>query len=140
MRVGLLLITAWAVVLGALTSCEDVTVTPTTFGSVAVTVLDARTNQPLPNTGVSTNLATGSYVTDAQGKITINDLPTGLVAVTARRTGYTQLTINVNVTSGQTQSIVLQMEKPSTAAAPNAPVRPSPARPPVPPASLPTWP
>ena len=127
MRVGLLLMTAWAVVLGALTSCEDVTVTPTTFGSVAVTVLDARTNQPLPNTGVSTNPATGSYVTDAQGKITINDLPTGLVAVTARRTGYTQLTINVNVTSGQTQSIVLQMEKPSTAAAPNAPVRPGPA-------------
>ncbi|MET4074421.1 carboxypeptidase-like regulatory domain-containing protein [Hymenobacter sp. UYCo722] len=127
MRVGLLLMAAWAVLLGALSSCEDVSVQPTTFGKVAVTVLDARTNQPLPNTGISTNPATGSYVTDAQGKLTISDLPAGLVAITARRTGYTQLTTNVNITSDQTQSIVLQLEKPTNAAAPNAPVRPGPA-------------
>ena len=127
MRVGLLLTTAWAVVLGALTGCEEATVTPVTFGTVAVTVLDARTNQPLANTGVSTNPATGSYVTDAQGKLTISELPAGLVAITARRTGYTQLTTNVTVASGQTQAIVLQLEKPTTAAAPNAPVRPGPA-------------
>ncbi len=127
MRVGLLLLAAWAVILGALSGCEDATVAPSTFGSVAITVVDARTNQPLPNTGISSNPATGSYVTDAQGKLTINDLPTGLAAVTARRTGYTQLTTNVNIVSGQTQAIVLQLEKPTTAAAPNAPVRPSPA-------------
>ena len=126
MRVGLLLLTAWAVMLGALTGCEDATVSPTTFGSVAITVVDARTNQPLPNTGISSNPATGSYVTDAQGKLTINELPTGLAAITARRTGYVQLTTNVNVVNGQTQSIVLQMEKPTTTAAPNAPVRPGP--------------
>ena len=126
MRVGLLLTTAWAVLLGALSSCEDVTVQPTTFGKVAVTVLDARTNQPLPNTGISTNPATGSYVTDAQGKLTISDLPTGLVAITARRSGYTQLTTNVNISSDQTQSIVLQLEKPSSSTPPNAPVRPAP--------------
>jgi TolB protein len=127
MRFWFLIAAAWLVLLSALSGCEDATVTPTTYGSVSVTVLDARTNQPLANTGVSTNPATGSYVTDAQGKLTIGDLPVGLVAITARRTGYSQLTTNVNVQTGQTQSIVLQLEKATSAAAPNAPTRPGPA-------------
>jgi TolB protein len=127
MRVGLLLLTGWALVLGALSGCEDVTVAPTTYGSVDLTVLDARTNQPLPNTGISTNPATGSYVTDAQGHIVLTQLPAGLVALSVRRTGYVSLTTNVNVTTGQTQNVVLQLEKPSSTTPPNAPVRPGPA-------------
>ena len=126
MRIGLLLLTGWALTLGALSGCEDATVEPTTYGSVDVTVLDARTNQPLPNTGISTNPATGSYVTDSQGHILLTQLPSGLVAVSARRTGYAALTTNVNVTSGQTQHVVLQLEKPSGSTPPNAPVRPGP--------------
>ena len=127
MRVGLLLLTGWALVLSALSGCEDATVEPTAYGSVDVTVLDARTNQPLPNTGISTNPATGSYVTDAQGHILLTQLPAGIVAVSVRRTGYSQLTTNVNVTSAQTQSVVFQLEKPTSTTAPNAPVRPGPA-------------
>lgn len=124
MRVSLLL-TLWAL-LATLSGCEDASVQPTAYGSVVVTVLDARTNQALPNTGISTNPATGSYVTDIQGKIVIDQLPVGLVAITARRTGYSQVTTNVNVSSGQTQSVVLQLDKPTTTAPPNAPVRPAP--------------
>ena len=127
MRVGLLLLTGWAVVLSALSGCEDVTVAPNTYGSVDLTVLDARTNRPLANTGVSTNPATGSYVTDAQGHITLTQLPAGLVAISARRTGYVGLTTNVNVTSEQTQHVVLQLEQPSSSSTPlNAPTRPGP--------------
>ena len=125
MRVGLLF-TAWTLLLTVLSGCEDATIQPTTYGSLVATVLDARTNQVLPNSGVTTNPASGSYVTDIQGKVLIEQLPSGLVAVTARRPGYTQLTINVAITSGQTQSIVLQLEKPTNASPPNAPVRPGP--------------
>ena len=121
------LFTAAGLLLSMLSSCEDATVTPTTYGSVAVTVLDARTNQPLPNTGISTNPATSLYVTDAQGKVTIDQLPAGLVSILARRTGYTQLSTIVTVNTGQTQAIVFQLEKPTTTAAPNAPTRPGPA-------------
>src|SRR6476619_3313020 len=110
MTIGLLLLTGWALVLSALSGCEDATVEPTSYGSIDVTVLDARTNQPLSNTGISTNPATGSYVTDAQGHIVLSQIPAGLVAVSARRTGYSALTTNVNVTSGQTQNVVLQLE------------------------------
>ena len=126
MRFGLLLLTGWALVLSTLSGCEDATVEPTTYGSVEVTVVDARTNQPLPNTGISTNPATGSYVTDAQGHILLLQIPAGLVAVSARRTGYISVTTNVNVMTGQTQNVVLQLEKPSSATPPNAPVRPAP--------------
>ena len=127
MRIGLLLLTGWALVLSTLTGCEEVMVEPTAYGSVDVTVLDARTNQPLANTGISTNPATGSYVTDAQGHIVLMQIPAGLVAISARRTGYTGVTTNVNVTSAQTQHVVLQLEKPSSTSPPNAPVRPGPA-------------
>ena len=126
MRVGLLLLTGWAILLSTLTACEDIKVDPVAFGDIAVTVLDARTNQPLANTGISTNPATGSYVTDAQGRLTISQVATGLTAVTARRTGYVQLTTNVTVTAGQSQSMVLQLEKATSATPPSAPVRQSP--------------
>ncbi|GAA4036710.1 hypothetical protein GCM10022409_22040 [Hymenobacter glaciei] len=120
------MLTGWALVLSALSGCEDVTVEPTTYGSVDVTVVDARTNQPLSNTGISTNPATGSYLTDAQGHILLLQVPAGLVAVSARRTGYSGLTTNVNVATGQTQKVVIQLDKPSSSTPPNAPVRPAP--------------
>lgn len=126
MRIGLLLLTGWALLLSTLSGCEDATVEPTTYGSVDLTVLDARTNQPLANTGVSTNPATGSYVTDAQGHLLLTQVPAGLVAVSVRRTGYVGQTTNVNVTTSQTQNVVLQLEKPSSTSPPNAPVRPGP--------------
>ena len=124
MRVGLLLLVGWAVLLSA---CEETTVEPLTYGNVTVTVLDAATNQPLANTGISTNPATGSYLTDAQGQLTIAQVPAGLAAVTARRAGYTQLTTNVTIATGQTQSVVLQLEKTTAAAPPSPPGRPTPA-------------
>ena len=127
MRASLLLLAGWALLLSTISGCENVVVEPTTFGSVAVTVVDSRTNQPLPNTGISTNPATSSYVTDAQGKLTVTDLPSGLTAITARRVGYVQLTTNVTVANGQTQALVLQLEKVTSATAPSAPVRPGPA-------------
>ena len=127
MRASLLLLAGWALLLSAISGCENVVVEPTTFGSVAVTVVDSRTNQPLPNTGISTNPATSSYVTDAQGKLTITDLPSGLTAITARRVGYVQITTNVTVANGQTLSLVLQLERATSSTPPSAPVRPGPA-------------
>jgi len=126
MRIGLLLLIGWALLL-SLCACEDAPVVPTTFGSIAVTVVDARTNLPLANTGISTNPATGSFVTDAQGQLTIPQVTSGITAVTARRTGYIQLTINVTVADGQTQGVILQMDKPSSAAPPSPAGRPGPA-------------
>ena len=124
MRILLLFFFACALLLAA---CEENAVEPAYFGGIAVTVLDARTNQPLPNTAISTNPATGSYATDAQGKILINEVPAGTVSVIARRAGYDQLTSNVTVSSEQVQSVVVLLSRATSAAAPNGPTRPEPA-------------
>lgn len=124
MRFFQLLLLALTVLLGA---CEEIEVEPQFYGSVAVTVLDARTNQPLPNTAISTNPATGSFATDAQGKVTIDQVPAGTVSVIARRASYDQLTSNVTVTSEQTQSVVLLLGRSTSGTPPNPANRPTPA-------------
>lgn len=124
MRISLLLLLLWAFLLAA---CEDTVVEPVYYGSVAVTVLDARTNSPLANTALSTNPATGSYVTDAAGKALLTDVPAGTVSLTARRTTYDQLVSNVTVSRDQTQSVVLLLTRTASATPPNPANRPSPA-------------
>lgn len=124
MKFSVLLLLAWALLL---TACEDTLVEPAYFGSVAVTVLDARTNQILPNTAISTNPATGSYATDAQGKVLITDVPVGTVSIIARRAAYDQLVSSVTVTQDQTQSVLLLLTRSSGAAPPSAASRPTPA-------------
>lgn len=123
MKVGLLF-AGLALLLGG---CEANTVTPVDYGTVAGTVLDARTNQPLASVAISTNPATGSFVTDAQGHFTIDQVPAGTVSIIARRANYTQQTANVTVTSGQTLPVSLLLDKPSAGTPPSPPARPSPA-------------
>lgn len=124
MKFSLLLLLVWALLL---TACEETLVEPAYFGSVTVTVLDARTNQVLPNTAISTNPATGSYATDAQGKVLITDVPAGTVSIIARRAAYDQLVSSVTVTQDQTQSVVLLLTRSSGAAPPSGVSRPTPA-------------
>lgn len=124
MKFSLLLLLAWSLLL---TACEDTLVEPAYFGSVAVTVLDARTNQILPNTAISTNPATGSYATDAQGKVLITNVPVGAISIIARRAAYDQLVSNVTVTQDQTQSVVLLLTRSTGATPPSAASRPTPA-------------
>jgi TolB protein len=124
MKYLLLLLVAWAFVL---TACEETLVEPAYFGRVSVTVLDARTNQPLANTAISTTPATGSYATDAQGKATLTDVPEGTVSIIARRASYDQLVSSVTVTRDQTQSVVLLLTRSTSATPPSAADRPTPA-------------
>ncbi len=124
MRFLLLLLVAWAFVL---TACEETLVEPAYVGSVSVTVLDARTSQPLANTALSTTPATGSYATDAQGKAVLTAVPEGTVSIVARRNGYDQLVSSVTVTRDQTQSIVLLLTRATNATPPSAADRPTPA-------------
>lgn len=53
---------------------------------VQITVVDRHTGQPIPGAQVSSSLADG--VTNAQGQVLLRDVPAGLVAVEAAKTGY----------------------------------------------------
>jgi TolB protein len=120
---------AWLalVCLLGLVACEPTQVEPAYYGTLAVTVLDGSTSQPLANVAVSTTPATGSYVTDARGQVTISQVPIGTLSVAARRAGYDATTGSATVSDGKTQSIVLLLNKTTTSAAPGAPTRPTPA-------------
>ena len=123
------LLAAWVnlVLLLALGACEPVTVVPADYGALTVTVLDSGSGQPLPNVGVSTNPASGSFVTDAQGHATLAQVPTGTVAVSARKNNYNTLTTNVTINLGGQQTITLLLDKATSATPPGAASRPTPA-------------
>jgi TolB protein len=112
--------------LGLFSSCQEDLVEPAYFGSVSGTVLDARTNLPLANATVTTNPATSSFVTTAQGKFDIKDAPTGRLAITVSKADYQQVVANVTVNDGQTADVSVLLSK-STTAAISAPNRPTPA-------------
>jgi TolB protein len=118
------LVFAWLLGLGA---CEPVQVEPAYYGTLTVTVLDGSTSQPLPNVAVSTTPATGSFVTDAKGQVTISQVPAGTVGIAARRASYDAATGSATLTAGQTQSVVLLLNKTASAAAPAAAGQPTPA-------------
>ena len=110
-----------------LVACEPSQVEPAYYGTLTVTVLDGSTSQPLANVAISTTPATGSFATDAKGQVTITQVPIGLVSISARRASYDAATGTATITDGQTQSVVLLLNKTTSAAPPGAPVRPTPA-------------
>jgi len=110
-----------------LSSCEENTVEPLRYGAVEGTVLDARTNRPLVNVSISTNPATGSYITDGLGHFKIDQVPTGQISVTARKADYNSITATLTINEGQNTPVSIQLDKPAAATTPGAPSRPDPA-------------
>ncbi|RPD47791.1 hypothetical protein DNI29_10130 [Hymenobacter sediminis] len=111
-----------------ISSCEEDTVEPAGAGSVEGTVLDARTNAPVASAVVTTNPATSSYTTDAEGKFTLTNIESGKYALAIRKAGYS--TENVNITVGQSGPTVVKVVLTKDNAAnlrPNAPSSPTPA-------------
>ena len=117
----------FATLMLGLSACEETTVEPLRYGAVEGTVLDARTNRPLANVSISTNPATGSYVTDALGRFKIDQVPTGQVGVTARKADYNSTTATLTISEGKNSPVSIQLDKPASATPPGAPTRPDPA-------------
>jgi len=122
-RVGAFLFSLCLLVLAA---CEPTQVEPAYFGTLTVTVLDGSTSQPLANVAVSTTPATGSFVTDAKGQVVIASVPAGLVSVAARRATYDATTGSATIANGQSQSVVLLLNKTAATNTPGAATRPTP--------------
>jgi TolB protein len=123
-RIGAFLVCLYLL---GLTACETTQVEPAYYGTLTVTVLDGSTSQPLPNVAVSTTPATGSFVTDAKGQVIISQVPAGTVSISARRANYDAATGNATITDGQSQSVVLLLNKTTSATPPGAATRPTPA-------------
>lgn len=108
--------------------CEDDTIEPLFSGSVEGTVLDASNNNtPLVNAVVTTNPATSSYVTDAQGRFSLPNIAVGKYAISVRKADFKTESVNVQVDANASTTVTVVLEKTTASnAAPNAPFSPTP--------------
>ncbi|GGG48595.1 carboxypeptidase regulatory-like domain-containing protein [Hymenobacter glacieicola] len=109
-------------------ACEDTTVEPGQNGTLEGVVLDGVNNQPVANAAITTNPATSSYTTDAQGRFSIASVPLGKYALSIRKTDYKQETVNVQVNQNTPTEVKIILER-STGSnkRPNVPASPTPA-------------
>ncbi len=109
----------------AIISCTENTVTPTLYGSISGTVLAPDGKTPVPGASVTTNPPTSAIATASNGTFSIDKVPVGNYTVTASKSGYTQTSVSVAVTSGETVQAVIFLSS-SASSAPGAPTTPSP--------------
>jgi uncharacterized repeat protein (TIGR01451 family) len=74
------------------------------FGVIAgrVTETSILGGRPVPGATITTQPATSTVLTDSTGKYVIADAPTGSYVVAAKRGGYLDSSLSVNVTAGDT--------------------------------------
>jgi hypothetical protein len=117
-------------------SCNNGVVGVQDYGIVSGRVLDATTNQPIPNAIISVgSLFTGTA--DATGAFTLPHIPVGLQSVTARMPGYTTDSQQVRVKKDLASSIGYLRLVPFTAN--GRPTLPPPATPTPVPTTVATW-
>ncbi|MCU0626308.1 MAG: SusC/RagA family TonB-linked outer membrane protein [Gemmatimonadaceae bacterium] len=73
--------------------------TPT--GTIRGRVVDARSDQPIPDVQLSVTGATVSAITDVRGQFTLTGVPAGTVTLAARRLGFQRAAQAVRVVAGQ---------------------------------------
>lgn len=78
-------------------------------GSIAGTVTDSSTGNPIANAAVSTDSGQNT-TTDANGNYTLSDVPAGNRTVTAAATGYTSQQKQTTVTEGAVSEVNFALE------------------------------
>ena len=95
---------------GQTTTCNlELEPEPTT-GTISGTVTEEGTGTPIAGASVSTQPATTTATSDAQGNYTISDVDEGLYTVTASASGHIDDSTNVTVTAGQTSTANLALQ------------------------------
>ncbi|GAB2942985.1 hypothetical protein GCM10027048_04450 [Hymenobacter coalescens] len=110
-----------------LTACEENTIEPARYGALSGVVRDSRTNSPLSNAVITTNPATTSFTTDAEGRFSLPNIAAGPYALSVRKTDYKTETLNVSVAEGPATSVEVRLEKSTGNQRPNAPAQPTPS-------------
>lgn len=90
-------------------SCEDAS-EEFAFGVLEGVVIDAQTQVPIVNALISTNPASQSTMTDADGRFVLEELEARDYVVTAKRFGYGSGIENVNVRKDKISKVIVQLE------------------------------
>jgi len=78
---------------------------PALQGTVAVTVTDQRTLRPLPGSQVSVEGTGIGGLADANGRVALMDVPSGVQQIRVQRIGYRPVVQEVTVVSGETAAV-----------------------------------
>ncbi|NNJ80927.1 MAG: carboxypeptidase regulatory-like domain-containing protein, partial [Flavobacteriaceae bacterium] len=91
-------------------SCNEDKIGEDEFGALKGKVVAAGSNEPLPNTRISTNPVSSTVFTDSSGNFLIESILVGEYAVEAKKDGFltdfAPATINGNLTS----NVVFELE------------------------------
>ncbi|WP_439184215.1 carboxypeptidase-like regulatory domain-containing protein [Carboxylicivirga taeanensis] len=91
------------------TSCEDAN-DEFALGVLEGVVIDAQTQTPIVNALISTNPASQSTMTDAEGRFVLEELEAGDYVVTAKRFGYDSGLENVKIRKDKISKVIVQLE------------------------------
>lgn len=89
-----LLFISFAIVLS---SCSKETVDVELFGDIDGIVIDSETDNPIPRVSLSTNPPSNSITSSNDGTFSLNNLPVGNYTIQARKSGYSNVSVSVNV-------------------------------------------
>lgn len=108
-----------------LSSCNENTIDPVFYGTIAGTVTFGSTDTAASGVKITTTPATTTVTTDDQGYFHLEDVPTGEYSVTASLEGYKNASSKILVTKNKTTTTEIQLE--ADASAPGSPTVASPA-------------
>ena len=78
-------------------SCSKETVMTEVFGDIEGKVIHSKTEEPIRNVSISTTPGTVAILTEEDGSFYIGDVPTGNYNIQARKEGFSNTSVSVNV-------------------------------------------
>lgn len=92
-----------------LSSCAKDTIEAETFGGIEGFIIDGETEEAIGTVNISTTPATEAIFSDENGTFTISNIPTGNYTIQARKTGYSNTSVSVNVRESNNSSAFIAM-------------------------------
>jgi len=92
-----------------ISSCSKETVDVELFGDIEGIVIDSETDEPIPRVSLSTNPPSNSITTKNDGSFNLNNLPVGNYTIQARKSGYSNVSVSVNVQEDRVASAQIVM-------------------------------
>jgi TolB protein len=80
-----------------ISSCSKETVDVELFGDIEGIVIDSESDNPIPRVSLSTNPPSNSITSSNDGTFILNNLPVGNYTIQARKSGYSNVSVSVNV-------------------------------------------
>ena len=95
-----------------LVGCKEPNIGPQQFGDIEGVVLDGdNNNEPLTNVSITTSPASNAPVTNGEGAFSFEELEAGSYSISARKSGYENANVSVQVREDRTANATIIMHE-----------------------------